>query len=607
LAGSATGQRSRSRNRIVFALLALAVSLAGQLGPASPVARAAAPPKAVFIVGPTGDHTDSNLRDARAMAQSATELGMDVRRVFHPYATWEAVLAQIQGANLVVYMGHGYGWPSPYGNDNGRGENGFGLNMVAGGSKNDVRYYGSKPIREQVQLAPNAVVMLVHLCYAPGNGENGSIPSKDVARQRVDNYAAGFLAAGARAVFAFSGSQQLDYVNALATSDKTMDELFMTPGYWSGGGYIGWKDLRFDSVATRGATNHLDPHETRGFTRAVSGNLAMSAVKWRNGFDSTPTDGSVPPKIKSLTAMASGGGGLTPLGSADPAPFHPNGDGLNDALVISHRVDRDAFLDVSITNTAGRSVRSFTVWAAKGAGNSRWDGRSNTGRFVADGDYILNYTPRDSAGNRGATVSIRARVLTAIGLPAPAVASFFPASRAAYDSVSPLKVKVNQPAQVSWKIVDNAGATVRRISAGDAQAGTLRFEWDGRDNRGRIVPAGVYSSLVSATTPLGTYRERRQITVGAFRLTAPSAAVKRGTTVKFVIRSNVRLAKLPRLTIDQPGLTAYTIRATKIDTRRYKVKVTLKSGGTAGTMRLIMTGLDKSGVERKTIARLPLK
>ena len=39
---------------------------------------------------------------------------MDVRRVFHPHATWDAVMANIQGANLVYYAGHGYGWPSPY-------------------------------------------------------------------------------------------------------------------------------------------------------------------------------------------------------------------------------------------------------------------------------------------------------------------------------------------------------------------------------------------------------------------------------------------------------------------------------------------------------------
>ena len=34
--------------------------------------------------------------------------------VYSPNATWPAVKAALQGASLVIYMGHGNGWPSPY-------------------------------------------------------------------------------------------------------------------------------------------------------------------------------------------------------------------------------------------------------------------------------------------------------------------------------------------------------------------------------------------------------------------------------------------------------------------------------------------------------------
>ena len=47
------------------------------------------------------------------------------------------------------------------------------------------------------------MVLLGHLCYASGNGEpDSSQPSWSTARERVDNYAAGFLQAGAGAVIA---------------------------------------------------------------------------------------------------------------------------------------------------------------------------------------------------------------------------------------------------------------------------------------------------------------------------------------------------------------------------------------------------------------------
>ena len=51
-----------------------------------------------------------------------------------------------------------------------------------------------------LDLAPNAVILLHHLCYASGNSEPGKpAPTKTVAKQRVDNYGAGFLKAAASA------------------------------------------------------------------------------------------------------------------------------------------------------------------------------------------------------------------------------------------------------------------------------------------------------------------------------------------------------------------------------------------------------------------------
>ena len=72
----------------------------------------------------------------------------------------------------------------------------------ATGNSNN-KYYGEYYIRNYIQLATNAVVILNRLCYASGNSEPGRAnPTKSVAQQRVDNFGAGFLRAGARAVFA---------------------------------------------------------------------------------------------------------------------------------------------------------------------------------------------------------------------------------------------------------------------------------------------------------------------------------------------------------------------------------------------------------------------
>ena len=291
MAMASAGHLSRAASvppvaRRLLAVFALAALLSASAGMAhSSVVRAEpAPLKAVFISGPTHGQTDSNLAESEKLALQAEGLGMDVRRVFFPNATWENVLANIDGANLVVYMGHGYGWPSPYPPFREKFQDGIGLNPVEGGSKTDVKYYGARWIRENWHLAPNAVVFLNHLCYAAGNAEPGMAkPSYDLAHQRVDNMASGYLAAGARTVFAYSWQSFQRALNQLFTTTLTVEDIFRTPGtkpraYY---GWIGDDPRYFDSVRTPGARNLLDPDSADGYLRAVSGDLSMTAAQWR--------------------------------------------------------------------------------------------------------------------------------------------------------------------------------------------------------------------------------------------------------------------------------------------------------------------------------------
>ena len=302
---------SRVGRRLVSVVALVVVMLASAGVAGSNIVRAVPGPlKAVFIVGPTHDLTDSNLQEAETLAQVAESYGMDVRRVFHPNATWDNVMANVQGANLVVYMGHGYGWPSPYPPFREKYQDGIGINEYEGGPMTDPDYYGGKLIRENWHLAPNAIVLLNHLCYAAGDGEPGmAIPSWDIARQRVDNMAAGYLTAGARAVFAYSIQRYIKTLGLLFTTNETIDDIFKTPGahpraYY---GWIGADPRYFDSVRVPGARNLLDPDPADGFLRAVSGDLTMTAAQWRGeepGTWTAPAFQAVPPTPQGLTGHA---------------------------------------------------------------------------------------------------------------------------------------------------------------------------------------------------------------------------------------------------------------------------------------------------------------
>ena len=86
----------------------------------------------------------------------------------------------------------------------------------------------ASPGSATLRPAPNAVVLLFHLCYASGNSEPGAKPSRAsrTPRKRVDNYAAAFIKAGARAVIANGHSHDPYYIGALFTTRQTIDE------YW---------------------------------------------------------------------------------------------------------------------------------------------------------------------------------------------------------------------------------------------------------------------------------------------------------------------------------------------------------------------------------------
>jgi outer membrane protein assembly factor BamB/flagellar hook assembly protein FlgD len=83
------------------------------------------------------------------------------------------------------------------------------------------------------------------------------------------------------------------------------------------------------------------------------------------------------------------------LDSADPsAPvsnryFSPNGDGIKDTTVFSFSLAEPGIVTVEVTDHEGEVVRSEPGIEAGPEGAFEWDGRSNAGAIVADGEYRL--------------------------------------------------------------------------------------------------------------------------------------------------------------------------------------------------------------------------
>ena len=252
------------RLRTILGLMLVALMLVGPL-PAS--VRAAAPdPRVVIVVGPVGGLTEAYRRWARAGAAEARRWTSDVVEIYSPDATWPRVRAALQGASVVVYLGHGNGFPSPYGSKlRPSVQDGFGLNPVGGRGDSTHQYFGEGVVARQVRLAPGAVVMLFRLCYASGLAEPG-VPEgpESGARQRVDNFAAGFMAAGASAVVADAYASPARYLRALLGQHKSARTA------WDRSATANGHVRAFASSRTPGAVAMMDPEQTSsGFTRSI--------------------------------------------------------------------------------------------------------------------------------------------------------------------------------------------------------------------------------------------------------------------------------------------------------------------------------------------------
>ncbi|MEW5991619.1 MAG: cell wall-binding repeat-containing protein, partial [Chloroflexota bacterium] len=411
--------------------------------------------KVVIIVGATHSSTPHYRDIADSAYAEAIKWSSNVVKVYSPYATWAAVQSAVAGASVVLYLGHGNGWPSPYTYDpNYSTKDGFGLNASAGNGDYNNVYYGEPYIR-QLAFAPNAVVLLNHLCYASGNSESGyPAPTTTVAMQRVDNYGAAFLRAGARAVIAEGHGSVNGIIRDLFSTHQTIADLwrnqsgyhgnefsfqssrspgytaFMDPDSTSGGYYrslVGNPDLRTEdvtgvsyiptdttpdalvspgaaSVATGGSS--LTLYDDPGLTSPDGSIADGSPVRVENLATGDPQAAPTAAYVRELNGWRSGWAApasLAPQDSAGPQlwgvdgnrTITPNGDGNADTLAMTMRFSEDVSWSVQVRD--GWSV----AYQAQGTGSQAdlaWDMKVG-GVTIADGSYTLDIHAEDEWGN----------------------------------------------------------------------------------------------------------------------------------------------------------------------------------------------------------------
>lgn len=394
-------------------LIALAPALVGPALAASgaPTATASAAdaavvaPKVVIVVGAVESTTASYRSKGDQIYAEAIKHTPNVVRIYSPNATWAKVKAAAQGASVLIYLGHGYGFPSPYRPILSTSvQDGMGLNEIGGVGDSDKKYYGEALIASDIRLAKNAVVILSGLCYAAGSSESGDpAPTIPVARQRVDNFASGFIKAGARVVIADTWVSSVIYdIQKIFTTNQTFEQL------WTGAPNYHPSEQPFIPVRNPQYDARIDPES--GFYRSFVGAMDMLTGDVLAGAAAASTTASADTLAPELWSVDG------------PRDLTPNFDGDADRLSLLARYSERVTWSAELKTSNGNVVRTQS-----GSGHQAavtWDLKVS-GAPVPDGDYTWNVRATDGAGNAAADES---GLLTITGQPTPGtgVLSFRP-------------------------------------------------------------------------------------------------------------------------------------------------------------------------------------
>ena len=359
-----------------------------------------------------------------------------------------------------------------------------------------------------VRLTPGASLTQFDMAVGP-DGEGGAIvgwtqstgSGLDVAMQRVSNLGALLWGNAGLAPCTPAGDQ----FHLRLVSDAALGAVVTWEDHRTGDGRIRaqrvgpWTTLFWgvDGVeAGPGSGDQLDP--------AITADAAGGAVIAWSDLRGATSDVWAQ-RLLANGARAWGAAGLAVCTLAGEQLFPALApDGTGGAIIVWEDTRTSAASDLWVQRVSGNGA---TRWAAGGAPVSTASGSQYQPAIVSDGDSVgvVVWVDQRTGGSDlfaqrvPAIVTLDAPVAPAAGL---ALAAAPNPSRAA----CVLRFTLSAAQHVRLDVLDAGGRRVRTLADENRAPGVHALAWDGRDDAGRVLPAGAYFARLAGANGVRTAR-----------------------------------------------------------------------------------------------------
>ena len=188
-----------------------------------------------------------------------------------------------------------------------------------------------------------------------------------------------------------------------------------------------------------------------------------------------------------------------------PDPFSPNGDVIRDTTTIKATFSEVVKWNLTIQNSSGTTVRSFTNCGA--SLSSIWNGLDKDGILVPDGKYTYRLEAIDSTES-SAVKSTQGTVDTH----PPSLTNLSDAPdpfKNHLGETTKIRYALSEKSNVTIKIFNSAGVLVRTLFSNVSKpAGANTSIWNGKNDACKLVSSGTYTYKIFAADIAGNKASR---------------------------------------------------------------------------------------------------